>query len=194
LNSSRQPIGDRRQPRIVDVTLDDEPRIEQTAAMIVAAFRTITTGYEQDAALEDVRESCGAGRISRVALDDAGDVVGWVGGIPRYSHAWELHPLAVRPDRQGQGIGSALVADLEALVAARGALTLYLGSDDELGLTTLSGVDLYPNPWSHIAAIANPGRHPYAFYLKQGFSIIGVIPDANGLGKPDILLAKRLVR
>jgi aminoglycoside 6'-N-acetyltransferase I len=27
--------------------------------------------------------------------------------------------------------------------------------------------------------------HPYEFYMKIGFSIVGVMPDANGVGKPD---------
>jgi hypothetical protein len=26
----------------------------------------------------------------------------------------------------------------------------------------------------------------------MGYTIVGVIPDANGLGKPDILMAKRI--
>ena len=57
------------------------------------------------------------GKICRVALDEAGAVLGWVGGIPGYGgNVWELHPLVVRPDRQRQGIGRALVADLEAQV------------------------------------------------------------------------------
>jgi aminoglycoside 6'-N-acetyltransferase I len=33
--------------------------------------------------------------------------------------------------------------------------------------------------------------HPYGFYQKLGFSIVGVMPDANGFGKPDIYMAKR---
>jgi aminoglycoside 6'-N-acetyltransferase I len=45
-----------------------------------------------------------------------------------------------------------------------------------------------------IAAIRNLKRHPYEFYHKQGYAIVGVIPDANGLGKPDIMMAKRVAQ
>ena len=31
-----------------------------------------------------------------------------------------------------------------------------------------------------------------ALYQKCGFVIVGVVPDANGPGKPDILMAKRV--
>ena len=34
--------------------------------------------------------------------------------------------------------------------------------------------------------------HPAGFYLRMGFEIVGLIPDANGPGKPDILMAKRV--
>lgn len=178
---------------IVDLDPRDERRIRQAAEVMRQAFRAIVADdLTLEQAMEEVHASLAPGHISRVALDDAGNVAGWIGGSRQYSHAWELHPLVVRPDLQGKGIGTALVADLETLVRERGGLTLYLGSDDELGLTTLAGVDLYPDPWPHIAAIQNPGRHPYAFYRKQGFHIVGVIPDANGPGKPDILMAKRV--
>jgi aminoglycoside 6'-N-acetyltransferase I len=30
------------------------------------------------------------------------------------------------------------------------------------------------------------------FYQKLGYVIVGVIPDANGPGKPDIMMAKRV--
>lgn len=77
-------------------------------------------------------------------------------------------------------------------MSERGAHTLYLGTDDEANLTSLGGVDLYPDVLSHVASIRNLGRHPYGFYLKQGFEIVGVMPDANGPGKPDIYMARRV--
>jgi aminoglycoside 6'-N-acetyltransferase I len=77
-------------------------------------------------------------------------------------------------------------------VRQRGALTIRLGTDDEFGGTTLYGADVYPNICEHIAAIRNVANHPYEFYQKCGYVIVGLIPDANGFGKPDILMAKRV--
>ena len=61
-------------------------------------------------------------------------------------------------------------------------------------MTTLAGVDLYRNVFEHITNIKNLRGHPYEFYQKLGFVIVGVMPDANGLGKPDIYMAKRVGR
>jgi hypothetical protein len=41
---------------------------------------------------------------------------------------------------------------------------------------------------------ANLRLYPYEFYQKQGYVIVGAIPDVNGFGKPDILMAKRVDR
>jgi aminoglycoside 6'-N-acetyltransferase I len=79
---------------------------------------------------------------------------------------------------------------LEKRVRERGGLTLWLGTDDEDNMTTLAGVNLYPNVFEHIATIKNLHGHPYEFYQKCGFVIVGVVPDANGPGKPDIYMAK----
>jgi aminoglycoside 6'-N-acetyltransferase I len=44
----------------------------------------------------------------------------------------------------------------------------------------------------NIKNIKNLKRHPYEFYQKLGYTIVGVVPDANGIGKPDIVMAKSL--
>jgi aminoglycoside 6'-N-acetyltransferase I len=180
---------------IVDLRAADEERIQAVAALLVAAFAEHWPEAWPDlaSAVAEVRESFAADRISRVALGAGDAVLGWIGGISEYDgNVWELHPLVVRPDSQRQGIGRALVADLEARVRERGGLTISLGSDDEDNMTTLAGVDLYPDPWLHIRQIRNLRGHPYEFYQKLGYTITGVVPDANGIGKPDIIMAKRV--
>ncbi len=181
--------------RIIDLHPGYEQIIQQVAAMLVEAFKDHWPDAWPDleSALIEVKESLGEDRISRVAVDDNGAVLGWIGGISMYDgRVWELHPLVVSPAVQGQGIGRALVSDLEEQVAERGGLTLWLGSDDEDNLTSLGGVDLYPNPLEHLAKIENLSNHPFGFYQKLGFVIVGVAPDANGFGKPDIYMAKRV--
>jgi len=181
--------------RIIDLRPDDEKAINEVAALLVEGFKEHSPDSWPDieSALEEVQESLGADRISRVAVDQKGTVLGWIGGLPHYAgHVWELHPLVVRPEHQRKGIGRALVADLEEHVRERGGLTLWVGTDDEDGSTTLSGVDLYPDPLEHLARIRNLRGHPYEFYQEMGFVIAGVMPDANGWGKPDIHMAKRV--
>lgn len=180
-----------------DLTASDIAAIDHVAAMLVAAFAQHwpSAWPDLESARAEVRESLDPSRISRIAVDEQGTVLGWIGGIPTYDgHVWELHPLVVRPDRQGQGIGRALVLDFEAQVRARGGLTIWLGTDDEDGMTSLAGVDLFPNPLDHLAHIRNLRCHPYEFYQKLGYVLAGVLPDANGLGKPDIYMAKSVAR
>lgn len=181
--------------RIIDLTPNDERLIEQVAKMLLDGFREMAPNAWKnlEEAREEVHESFDPERISRVAIDDNGDAVGWIGGIPQYDgNVWELHPLVVRPDMQGKGIGRALVEDLEAQVKARGGLTITLGSDDEQGFTSLYGIDLFPNPLEHLLNIRNIRNHPYEFYQKCGFVLTGIVPDANGFGKPDIIMSKRV--
>lgn len=180
--------------QIIDLSTSCEEVQKQAAQALVAAFAEHwpTAWPDIEAARAELAEALEAEKICRAALDDAGQLLGWVGAMPSYARVWELHPLVVLPQRQGRGVGRALVEDLVALVRARGGLTLSLGSDDEDDMTSLSGVDLYPDPWPHIASIRNLRRHPYEFYQKCGFTIVGVVPDANGLGRPDILMARRV--
>ncbi len=181
---------------IIDLQPENVLAIEEAARLLCESFKEHwpEAWPDLDAAEQEVRESLMHDRISRVALNESGTVLGWIGGIRQYDgNVWELHPLAVRPDARGRGIGRALVGDLETQARARGGLTLWLGTDDEDGMTTLSGVNLYPDILSRIANIENLKRHPYEFYQKLGFLIVSVMPDANGPGKPDIYMAKSLI-
>src|SRR5258708_23246453 len=120
-------------------------------------------------------------------------MLGWIGGLPEYEGlVWEWPPLVVQAELQRQGVGRGLVADFEEQVKQRGGLTIMLGSDDEDDMTSLAGQNLYENLWDKIAHIQNLKRHPFEFYQKLGYTIIGVVPDANGRGKPDIIMGKRV--
>lgn len=131
-------------------------------------------------------------RIAVAALVDD-DLVGFVGAIPQYGQTgWEMHPLVVVADFRRQKIGARLVSFLESEIASRGGITIYLGTDDENDETTLSQVNLYNEPLEAIANIKNLKAHPYSFYEKLGYQITGVIPDANGWFKPDIIMSKRI--
>ena len=181
--------------RIIDLHPGYEQIIHQLAAMLVETFKDNWPDAWPDmgSALHEVSKSLGEDRISRIAVDDNGTVLGWIGAIRSYEgHVWELHPLVVSKDVQGRGIGRALVKDLEEQVIERGGMTLWLGSDDENNMTSLGGIDLYPKPLEHLVKIKNLRGHPFEFYQKLGFVVVGVMPDANGFGKPDIFLAKRV--
>jgi len=180
---------------IISLTLQDERLFQQAAQLMMDAFREhwpdAWPTFEEG--LKEVHEMLEAERICRAAVDEQGNLLGIIGGIPGYDgHVWELHPLAVQPSMQGKGIGRALVEDFEQQVRLRGGLTITLGSDDEDGMTSLSNVDLYENTWEKIHNVQNFKKHPFTFYQKMGYVITGIVPDANGRGKPDILMSKRV--
>jgi aminoglycoside 6'-N-acetyltransferase I len=179
---------------IVTLRAEMADACEQAARLLNVAFAQHWPGSwgTMEEAREEVDEMLAPERILRVALD-RDEVVGWIGGIPEYhGNVWELHPLVVKPERQGQGIGRALVRDFEVQVKERGGLTIQLGSDDVDAMTSLANADLYVDTWTQIRDIQNFKGHPYSFYQKLGYTIIGVLPDANGRGKPDIYMAKRI--
>jgi len=101
---------------IVDLRPDNESAIRQIVMLLVEGFAAHwpQAWPDLESAMEEVQESFEAGHISRVALDEDGTVLGWIGGISQYDgHVWELHPLVVHVSHQGKGIGRALVTDLE---------------------------------------------------------------------------------
>jgi aminoglycoside 6'-N-acetyltransferase I len=178
--------------RIIDFAELDTPGRAQAARILREALAHSGAYGAPGAAEAEVAEMDEPERFGFAAL--AGETLaGWIGAIRAYSHSLELHPLVVDPPRQGKGVGAALVAALEAKAVAEGALALHLGADDEFGGTSLAGVELFPDVLVRAAEVTASPRHPLGFYRRQGFEVVGLIPHANGFGKPDILLSKRLV-
>ena len=171
----------------------DALRIDATARLLHLAFAPHGAWTTMAEARQEVIDSLGPDRISRVAVDTDGTVLGWIGAIRQYDGlVWELHPIVVAESHRKRGIGRALVLDLESILAARGALTLWAGSDDLSGETSLGGIDLYAELPAALNTVRSGGSHPLPFYKRLGFQLIGVMPDANGAGRPDIFLGKRV--
>lgn len=171
--------------------------IKKAAKVLVDGFRVMApdawpTKKDARAEINDILSE--DENVLLAAIDAEENVLGWIGGIPEYDYAWELHPLVVAPEAHGLGIGRKLVEALESEARKQGVLTIYLGTDDTKGFTTLSTANLYENLQHHIDNIENLGdyQHPFGFYQRLGYKIVGVIPDANGKGKPDIFMAKSL--
>lgn len=162
--------------------------VTEAANMLADAFPQSykdTAGEEMTAILDDER-------LTLMAVED-GKLLGFIGAIPSYGiTGWELHPIVVANSQRGRGIGSLLVSRLEEEVTAKGGLMIFLGTDDEHFQTSLSSGDLFEHTFDKIKNIQNLNKHPYEFYQKVGYAIVGVLPDANGFGKPDIFMAKRL--
>ncbi|MFA5341656.1 MAG: GNAT family N-acetyltransferase [Clostridia bacterium] len=174
---------------IKKINRNDIRILEQVKNLLLEAFPHSYYCCADDEVVKLISED----RILIGAFNDNGILLGFAGAIPQYSNTgWELHPIVIKEEFRFRGIGSMLLKGLEDAVDEKGGITIYLGTDDEFGKTSLSGNDLYDNLFDKIRDITNIRKHPFEFYIKNGYRIVGVIPDANGLGKPDIIMAKRI--
>lgn len=175
---------------IVDLALQPRSIRDAAAELLVSEFDAPGGWRDRESAAAEVERILQDG-FARAAVD-AGRLAGWVGALPEYDgRVWELHPIVVRRAYQRRGIGRLLVGALEQEVRRRGGLTITLGTDDDHGMTSLTGVDLYADVPRHIRELRDLGAgHPFLFYLQLGFVVTGVMPDANGPGKPDIYMSK----
>lgn len=175
--------------------ISDSPQLmEKTASILHSTFKKMgqAAWSTYEAALKEVEECIQKPNIA-LGLQVDGKLVGWVGIRPMYEKVWELHPLVVESQSQKMGHGRELVKQIELLAKREGLIGLVLGTDDETSSTSLSQGDLTKaNLFSEIRGIKNLADHPFEFYEKCGFSIVGVIPNANGKHKPDIWMWKNL--
>ncbi len=65
---------------------NEDGLVRQTADLLVVEFSNNETNSWKtiESASEEVLESLGEGRISRIAIDEHDKVLGWVGGIEEY--------------------------------------------------------------------------------------------------------------
>jgi aminoglycoside 6'-N-acetyltransferase I len=179
----------------VQITPLSKERADEAATVLHAGFAQHwpEAWPSHAAALAEVHDALSGTRVALAAVDDD-TLLGWIGAGPTdYGDmTWELHPLVVAPALHGRGVGRALVSALLDELRARGVTTVTLGTDDEDAMTSVGGVDLYPDVLDRLRAIEDHAGHPFGFYRRLGFEVVGIVPDASGPGRPDILMAKRL--
>jgi ribosomal protein S18 acetylase RimI-like enzyme len=99
-----------------------------------------------------------------------GRVVGWIcwGSTPCTEGTWDLYWLAVDPRVHGQGVGTALVEEMERRLAGRARLIV---------IDTSGRADYGPTR---------------AFYAARAYREVAVVPDFYADGDDQIIFAKRL--
>jgi aminoglycoside 6'-N-acetyltransferase I len=180
--------------RIVPFTEISDTQRQQAAGLLVRGFAHSPGGWsDTQSARGEVDEFFASPDRAAFAAISGDTLVGWVGRIEHSAHAWELHPLVVEPARQRSGVGTLLVATLEAAARDAGVCTIWLGADDDFGGTNLFGTSLYPNVLERLSQLSPAAGHPFTFYRDRGYSVVGILPDAAGAGSHDILMAKHIV-
>lgn len=173
------------------------PRLNALATLSNAASRQNSPGWLATAsdALEELRRCVIDDNLSLMVLKDESPV-GWISAFPINKAVWEVHPLLVDPKTHGKGIGTLLVKQVEKILTARGVRTIQVSTSDATNATTLSGKDLYLDLLGELHRLDvrdSKVGHAYQFWVRSGYKVVGVLPDAEGMGVPSICLAKRLI-
>ena len=178
---------------IVDLSPQDTDLIKQIVKLLEQCFTPFSPDWlptDKDR-LEEIHESFEAGRRSRVLLNSGNEVLGWIGAIED-ENLWEIHPIAVGAQHRRQGFAMMLINDVMALARASCAVAIWAGTSDETLSTNLSRADLYSDPFGAIQSLTVAENHSLNFWRNSGFTLVGVMPDEEGLNKPGIHFAKRL--
>jgi len=171
---------------------ESDKTIEQAAEILYKTFAGINKNVWPDmkSAKDEIKESIKSPNIC-IGVKIENELIGWIGLRPMYDKTWELHPMVVKKEFQRKGYGKILIYELEKIAQKRGIIGILAGSDDETNSTSLSDKEITgENIFEEIKNIKNYRNHPYEFYIKSGYIIIGIIPNANGSRKPDIWLWK----
>jgi len=134
------------------------------------------------------------GKNRLFVAEESSRVIAFVGVLHHvFPKAYQIEPLIVEHQFRRQGIGGKLLELTEFKLKQEGIHTLFITAQDTESSTNLSGQDFYAdNPLALLANIEY-SNHPMRFYEKRGYHITGIIPDANGFGRPEYILSKRIL-
>lgn len=171
-----------------------EPAIRNIAVLLQASFRALPWQDEEET-VRAVSEWFGQRRAHVTAYDD-GSLVGYATAAPMDGFdIWRMDWMAVAPEYRGRGLGVAVLRRLEQHAHSEGARTFLtsVGDDGAMASTSLWGKNLFePDVLHHLGQLQELRPYALGFYRHAGYSVVGVLPDANGPGMPEILLARSL--
>ena len=106
-----------------------------------------------------------------ILAEEAGQLLGYVcfGLIPCTKSSYDLYWIAVRPDRQGQGLGRQLIRGAEERIGLDGGRRVYIETSDRPAFA--------------------PTR---AFYQACGYQQVGLFADFYDLGDAKVVYGKML--
>lgn len=161
------------------------PEADRDAAAIrevnVAAFRDHPHSQQTEHLIVEALRDASALKVSLVAEAD-GKVIGHVAfsaaGIGDSSEGWHLlGPLAVLPEWQGQGVGSALVAagleEMRTLGASGVALVGDAGYYARFGFAPCAGVTCHGVPDEYVLCLLLSGDMPKGELAHHPAFLIG---------------------
>jgi len=165
---------------LCQLTRSDRDRIEEITRA-VGLFRKDEIAVALEVFDDAVRAGTAAGPYgvalrgdpySQIGAEIDGRLVGWIcwGPTPCTLGTYDLYWMAVDPEVQGNGIGSALLAEMER---------------------RLEGL-------ARLVVIETAGRPDYAptraFYQTRGYQPVSVIPDFYAPGDDQIVFLKRMAK
>ncbi len=151
------------------MTQDDKPKLIRLLKAL-PEFEPPEVAVAEEVIDSYLDNPLGSGYHIQVAEVESG-VAGYVcyGSAPLTKGTWDLYWVAVSTNKQGKGIGRALMTFAEDEIRkAKGRLII-------------------------IETSSKPGyEKTRRFYLSQGFEIVGRVPDFYAPGDDKIILRKRL--
>ena len=178
----------RVQPRLRDLTSADADRIAEITRA-TGVFREEELGVAAEVFADAVEAAGKADRAGGSALSASsalsaqrdlpyhllgaeldGALVGWIcwGATPCTEGTWDLYWLAVDPEAQGHGVGTALVEEMESRLKGR----------------------------ARLIAVDTSGRPDYTptrrFYETRGYRAVAVVPDFYAPGDHQVIFTKIL--